>query len=917
MAISQTFQQRIQSAYKALLAEQDHKVDRDECIKIDLHCHDLNSDVTDELLGRILRFPETWLTTEELVRQLRRQACNGITITNHNNARSCWQLLDKGEDILVGAEFSCRFEEFGSKLHVLAYGFTPDQETKLNKYRKNLYRFLTYAAENDIPTVLPHPLYFSAPKSGANPELFQKLVLMFERFEVLNGQRDVWQNLLTWEWLNSIDEETIEHWQKKHNIKSSNFCSDIYKKRITGGTDDHMGLFAGTCGSYLHIPGLKEKQKDSSIGALALEALKHGDIYPYGSVSNHEKLNIAFIDYLSQVALYMKEPGLLRMFLHQGSLKDKLICLGFSNAMQELKRHRFTLFFFKTLHEALKGKRPSFLTRFKISPDFKPLVRRIDDIAKAKVRDQQRYQTLLENGTYEMFSTLNNVVAKRIKTKSVNMQHLDFTQGFDTATLINKFEIPTHFRALFEGIMDRDQDDVSQVNLSEFLDTLSFPVLASSIIAAASMISTRVLNNQRDFINRFAKEIGKHEHPKRALWLTDTLRDKNGVSSSLSAKLRYIQQHDLDIDFLVCHDSIEEESHLKVVRPVQRFSVPSYPDQMFHFPDILQIKKIFIEGGYDRIICSTEALMGLVTLYLKVSMAVPVYFFMHTDWMEFFIKTTSLDPPVIDRIRRILRAFYLQYDGIYVMNQDHHNWLTGPAIGFDSNKVFETAHWVDEKFQPQPLQRHTFFDGAVQETDVAILYAGRLSEEKGVFELPELLGDLRKTNPNVKLLIAGKGPAEQTLREKLPDAVFLGWVEKERMPTLYSQVDLLILPSRFDTFGNVILEAMSCGTAVAAYAEKGPKSIIKSNKNGILAQSMSDLKEKLNQFIQDPGYRQNLKIRSLIRAKDFTSDQIMESFVGDIGLFENAAAIKARNSVRKTPQLPDQSGKGLKKAIGY
>ena len=52
------------------LNEQENKYPKDEILKIDLHCHDHNSDVPDELLGRILNVPETWLPTEDLVNTL-------------------------------------------------------------------------------------------------------------------------------------------------------------------------------------------------------------------------------------------------------------------------------------------------------------------------------------------------------------------------------------------------------------------------------------------------------------------------------------------------------------------------------------------------------------------------------------------------------------------------------------------------------------------------------------------------------------------------------------------------------------------------------------------------------------------------------------------------------------------------------
>ena len=60
-------------------------------------------------------------------------------------------------------------------MHVLTYGFTPEQETILNKKRGNIYDFLRYATEHNIPVILPHPLYFYTRNEHINLALFEKL----------------------------------------------------------------------------------------------------------------------------------------------------------------------------------------------------------------------------------------------------------------------------------------------------------------------------------------------------------------------------------------------------------------------------------------------------------------------------------------------------------------------------------------------------------------------------------------------------------------------------------------------------------------------------------------------------------------------------------------------------------------------
>ena len=122
------FRQGLRTEFDHFISQQAQRFDPENCLQIDFHCHDHNSDVPDELWGRILRVPETWLKTKKLVKVLKQNGSSVVTVTNHNNARSCWELQEKGEDVLVGSEFTCFFPEYDLFIHVLTYGFTREQE---------------------------------------------------------------------------------------------------------------------------------------------------------------------------------------------------------------------------------------------------------------------------------------------------------------------------------------------------------------------------------------------------------------------------------------------------------------------------------------------------------------------------------------------------------------------------------------------------------------------------------------------------------------------------------------------------------------------------------------------------------------------------------------------------------------------
>ena len=121
------------------------------------------------------------------------------------------------------------------------------------------------------------------------------------------------------------------------------------------------------------IPDLEKRVFTTSISDLALEAIREGRMAPFGSHNNNEKMTVAFLDYVFQIALYYKDPGIIRMLLHKGSTRDKFIALMVSNGFAELKRHKVTMNFIELFHKSFGGKAPHFSKRWFIPKVYKPI----------------------------------------------------------------------------------------------------------------------------------------------------------------------------------------------------------------------------------------------------------------------------------------------------------------------------------------------------------------------------------------------------------------------------------------------------------------------------------------------------------------------------------------------------------------
>lgn len=117
------------------------------------------------------------------------------------------------------------------------------------------------------------------------------------------------------------------------------------------------------------------------------------------------------------------------------------------------------------------------------------------------------------------------------------------------------------------------------------------------------------------------------------------------------------------------------------------------------------------------------------------------------------------------------------------------------------------------------------------------LYVGRIAVEKSIEDF------LALKLPGTKVVV-GDGPQKGDLQRRYPDAVFLGVKRGEDLACHYAAADVFVFPSRTDTFGLVMLEALAAGVPVAAYPVPGPLDVIHGSGAGALADDLGQAVEQ-------------------------------------------------------------------------
>ncbi|MFV3385464.1 glycosyltransferase family 4 protein [Pseudomonas sp. NY15364] len=111
------------------------------------------------------------------------------------------------------------------------------------------------------------------------------------------------------------------------------------------------------------------------------------------------------------------------------------------------------------------------------------------------------------------------------------------------------------------------------------------------------------------------------------------------------------------------------------------------------------------------------------------------------------------------------------------------------------------------------------------------LYVGRIAPEKNLQAFLDL--DL----PGEKRVV-GDGPQREVLQQQYPSVRFLGYRHGQALAEIYQQASVLVFPSRTDTYGLVMLEALACGTPVAAFPVAGPLDVLQQGLSGVMDEDL-------------------------------------------------------------------------------
>jgi glycosyltransferase involved in cell wall biosynthesis len=291
----------------------------------------------------------------------------------------------------------------------------------------------------------------------------------------------------------------------------------------------------------------------------------------------------------------------------------------------------------------------------------------------------------------------------------------------------------------------------------------------------------------------------------RILVATDAWHPQvNGVVRTYERLARELRTLDVELCVLAPH-------YFRTV------ACPTYPEIRLALPGWRRVAACFAAEKPDMVHIATEGPIGwMVRRYCRAN-RMPFTTSFHTRFPDYLAQRFAIP---LAWTTAALRRFHNGGCGMMVATPSLARELR--AAGF--KRVMPWTRGVDTKlFRPRPVRRF----GAAP----VFLYVGRIAAEKNIEAFLDL--DL----PGRKVVV-GAGPQLAELKERHPDVLFTGKQTGEALADCYASADVFVFPSRTDTFGIVLLEAMASGLPIAALPVSGPADVVTPGVTGVLSEDL-------------------------------------------------------------------------------
>ncbi|MCX7858252.1 MAG: glycosyltransferase [Deltaproteobacteria bacterium] len=359
-------------------------------------------------------------------------------------------------------------------------------------------------------------------------------------------------------------------------------------------------------------------------------------------------------------------------------------------------------------------------------------------------------------------------------------------------------------------------------------------------------------------VENLAREFGiiKFRPPKIA-YLTDTLTHINGVSVSTKCMMDIAKEEGLPIKFITSQLGIQSKENGINLEPVFQIPTPFYSELKLGVPNLLELLDLFEKESFTGIHVATPGPLGLAGFLMGNILKLPISFTFHTD-LPLYIKTYTDDEDLEELFWKVILWLANMAETVFVPSDFYRLCLS--ERGLPVYKIVTFKRGVDTSVFSPKYNTEGYWQNKIGKDGHIVLYVGRVSKEKNI----ELIFKVANHFPGVPFVIVGDGPSREHLESfKPPNVHFTGYLRGEELSRAYASSSVFIFPSKSETYGLVVLEALASGLPVLVSSYGAAKEHITNGEDGFICDTIDDWVSKLNLLLDDPKKRLEMRNKAL------------------------------------------------------
>jgi phosphatidylinositol alpha 1,6-mannosyltransferase len=223
-------------------------------------------------------------------------------------------------------------------------------------------------------------------------------------------------------------------------------------------------------------------------------------------------------------------------------------------------------------------------------------------------------------------------------------------------------------------------------------------------------------------------------------------------------------------------------------------------------------------------------------------------------------------------IKALMRRFYNRVDRVMPPSPSMGALLREWGV---TTPITIWSRGIDhDRFVPERRSLAWRRELGIGDDEIAVGFLGRLVKEKGLDVFAEVIKDLTRRGVPHKVLVIGKGPAQDWFAQQAPGAIFAGFQSGDDLGRAVASLDVFFNPSITETFGNVTTEAMAAGVPVVAARATGAVDLVEHGVTGFLVEptDIAGYADAIERIVTEPGLKARMGAAGVARAATYRWD---------------------------------------------